>query len=386
MKSLNKLFIVLTLLSAMSFQSNTITATANATQVSSKNNYLITIKDDKNLDYFVSKYNLDKEKKRPYSKTMSVELTLNEAERMKQDETIKYIESNNVVTIDTITKQVTEYKNKEISNTQVIPWGIHAIGADLTNSKKEEGKNIKVAVLDTGVSVHEDLKVAGGVNILDNTSSYLDDNGHGTHVAGTITAKNNLYGVVGAAPEVDLYAVKVLDSNGNGDYARIIQGIDWCIENKINIISMSFSGTSESDALHSEIQKAYSKGILLISSIGNTGNDNINYPSIYSEVLSVGAVDSSLNVAQYSSRGAALDIVAPGTDVLSTTLNNKYGYMSGTSMAVPHVTGAAAAVWSSNKNMTNDELKNRLLETATPKGDAVDYGYGILNLAKALGI
>lgn len=117
-------------------------------------------------------------------------------------------------------------------NTQITPWGIHAIGADLTNGKKADGGGIKIALLDTGIANHGDLKVKGGVSFVESVDSYSDDNGHGTHVAGTIAAMDNTFGVVGVASKVDLYAVKVLDSAGTGDYAQVIQGIDWAVKRR----------------------------------------------------------------------------------------------------------------------------------------------------------
>ncbi|MDG0794163.1 S8 family peptidase [Cohnella ginsengisoli] len=274
---------------------------------------------------------------------------------------------------------------KKVKKTDdTVPWGIHAIGADLI---KNYGKSIKVGVLDTGISAHPDLNIKGGVSFVPSSATYSDDNGHGTHVAGTIAALDNKQGVVGAAPKADLYAIKVLDSNGNGTYSQVIQGIEWAIDNNIEIINMSFGGPEQSETLHEAIAQATSHGILVIAAAGNTGygEETELFPARYNEVVSVGAVTKSFRRSSYSSTGAELDIVAPGTDILSTAYDQGYATLSGTSMAAPHVTGAAAALWSKNKKWTAEQIKAKLFETATPEGDVKEYGHGMLNLARALG-
>ncbi|NBI31023.1 S8 family serine peptidase, partial [Chengkuizengella marina] len=209
---------------------------------------------------------------------------------------------------------------------------------------------------------------------------------HGTHVAGTIAALNNNEGVVGVAPKGNLYAVKVLNEDGNGSYAQVIEGIQWAMDNKIDIISMSFGAEIYSQALHEIIKEAVDQGILVIAAAGNggEGEQTIVYPALFPEVISVGSVDETLVRADYSSTGLALDLVAPGTSILSTLEDEEYGEMSGTSMAVPHVTGAAALIWGSDKKLTANEVKNKLYETATSLGEAHEYGFGLTNVAGAL--
>lgn len=224
--------------------------------------------------------------------------------------------------------------NKGIPNTQIVPWGISSIGADLAMNDQKEGKAIKIAVLDTGVTSLPDLNVQDGVSFVDGISDYADDNGHGTHVAGTIAAINNSIGVVGAASKAKIYAVKVLDKYGSGTYGQVIQGIEWAIDNKMDIISISFGGIKSSQALHDAIIEANDKGILIISAAGNAGDgeETENYPALFPEVISVGAVDTEFKRSWFSSTGSQLDIVAPGSLILSTLNNGEYGYLSGTSM------------------------------------------------------
>ncbi|MNO43550.1 Subtilisin E precursor [compost metagenome] len=356
-----------------------------------KKNYIIVLKDRVDGDQFIQKKKLGRKKikKATLTNMISTDLDATELKNVQQDENVAYVEIDSVVeiaSINKVNKQSKEVKNMK-KNDQTIPWGVKAIGADLTHNKNIKGNKIKIAVLDTGVSNQKDLNVKSGVSFIEGNTSYQDDNGHGTHVAGTIAALDNKTGVIGVAPSADLYAVKVLDNRGMGSYSQVIQGVEWAIQNKMNVISMSFGGLSPSQALHDVIKKANDNGILVVAAAGNrgAGEETELYPALYSEVISVGATSASNQIAHFSSTGKELDIVAPGVEILSTLNDGEYGILSGTSMAVPHVTGAAALLWSNNKKMTNEQIKNKLYETATPLGEQQVYGHGLLNIAKALG-
>ena len=200
---------------------------------------------------------------------------------------------------------------------QTLDWGVSKIQAPTAWSSSFTGKGIKVGVVDTGIANHEDLTVAGGAAFTSYTSSYLDDNGHGTHVAGIIGAKNNGYGTVGVANEVSLYAVKVLGSDGSGYLSDIIAGIDWCITNKMDIINLSLGSSTPSTALQQEVDKAYSQGVLVVAAAGNDGTsdgstDTVNYPAKYNSVIAVSATDSSNKRASFSSTGNTVEVAAPG--------------------------------------------------------------------------
>ena len=267
-----------------------------------------------------------------------------------------------------------------------MPWGIQAIGADVSPNKYD-GKNIKIALIDTGVSSHEDLNIAGGKSFVENNALYYDDNGHGTHVAGIIAAKNNKLGVIGAAPNAEIYALKALDNTGAGYYSQVIAALEWAINNNIDIVNMSIGGLSDSLALHEAVQRASSAGIILVAAAGNRGDgaDKLTYPAKYNEVIAVGAVNENLRAAPFSSKGTGLDIMAPGVSVISTANDGGYAVMSGTSMAAPHVAGALAALKCKNKKMSSDELKALLFETTTYLGTYNDYGRGLLNFSYAAG-
>ena len=268
---------------------------------------------------------------------------------------------------------------------QTVPWGIEHVNAPDVHSAGYQGSGIKVAVLDTGIlTSHADLQVSGGYDTT-GIGSYVDDHGHGTHVAGTVAALNNSIGVIGAAPAAQLYAVKVLDRYGSGTYSNIIAGIEWAISNDIDVINMSLGGSSGSTALQQACDAAYKAGILVVAAAGNEGTSSgdtecIGYPAKYSSVMAVGSITSDNVRSYFSSTGSTLEIMAPGSNIYSTTINGSYGTMSGTSMACPHVAGVAALVWSAKPSLTNVQLRNALNETANDLwNDPWRYGNGLVD-------
>lgn len=351
-------------------------------------NYIVKFKSEIAKDSYTKNPKNTKKVSKKFNKNSAVvmELTSVEKEQLLMSSEILFIEEDaeiNTLSIDQPSKSSTPVKNMK-NGTQEAPWGIKYIGADQT-LKKYSGKNVNVAIFDTGVSSHEDLKVSGGISFVDYTSSYADDNGHGTHVAGIIAAQDNKLGVVGVAPNAKIYSVKILNQNGSGNYSNIISAIEWAIDNNIDVINMSVGGNVDSIALHEAVQNAVNSGIIIVAAAGNkgAGNDTMLYPAKYPEVVSVGALDENNQVAYYSSRGPELKVVAPGTSVLSTINDGTYATMSGTSMAAPHVTGAIAALKSKNSKFTSEEIVNSLYISSTELGNKSDYGYGVVNLAKA---
>lgn len=272
---------------------------------------------------------------------------------------------------------------------QTIPWGIDRVNALPVHAGSQFGAGINVAVLDTGIMLtHEDLTVWGGFDTF-GTGNFNDDNGHGTHVAGTVAALNNTVGVIGAAPLSKLYAVKVLDSRGSGAYSNIIAGIEWAMNNNMNVINMSLGGRSGSLALEDACTAAYNSGVLIVAAAGNEGNkpgnkESIGYPAKYDSVIAVGSLTSLNERSSFSSTGEALEIMAPGSGILSTTYNGGYGTMSGTSMASPHVAGVAALVWGIDTNLSNSQVRAILNNTANDMwNDPWRYGNGLVDALAA---
>jgi len=272
---------------------------------------------------------------------------------------------------------------------QIQDWGISTVDAPQAWESELTGKGIKIAVIDTGISPHEDLVVAGGASFVAYTTSYDDDNGHGQHVAGIIGAeKNNNIGTVGVAPDADVFAVKVLDKNGSGYLSDIIKGIDWSITNKMDIINLSLGAPNESLALKQAVDKAYSQGILVVAAAGNNGNpdgsgDTVNYPARYDSTIAVAAIDSVTNRESFSATGNTIEVAAPGVNILSTYLTNQYVRMNGTSMAAPFVSGTLALMKQAHPTLSNIQLREKLKENAIDlgaKGKDPFFGYGLIQV------
>jgi len=285
---------------------------------------------------------------------------------------------------------------------QTVPWGIDRVFGSESYSfpswGKTKGAGVGVAVLDTGIDTsHPDLHVVGGRRFyvqgvfLREDDQYNDGNGHGTHVAGTIAALDNDLGVVGIAPAVDLYAVKVLTDNGSGSVSAIVAGIQWTMkQDNISIINMSLGSSSYSQTFADACNAAFADGLLVVASAGNSGNeagtgDTVGYPAKYDSVIAVAASNNLDQRAYFSSTGPAVELIAPGLNIEST-IPGGYATYSGTSMASPHVVGVAALVWAADPNLTNAGVRNILQETAEDLGlDPNHQGYGLVRADLALG-
>jgi subtilisin family serine protease len=281
---------------------------------------------------------------------------------------------------------------------EVLPWGIDKIDAELVWPGGNEADPVKVGIIDTGISnKHPDLlaNVKGGVNTINPLKSWNDDNGHGSHVAGIVAALNNSVGVVGAGPAADLYAIKVLNSSGSGYLSDVIEGIDWAIANKMQVINMSLGTVSDVPSLHDAVKAAKNVGIVVVAAAGNSGG-SVNYPAAYEEVIAVSAIDQNNMIASFSSRGPEVDLAAPGVSIYSTYKGTGYATLSGTSMAAPHVAGSAALVLNTpvgaydvnaNGKWDPDEVQKKLQDRAIDLGDTgFDslYGWGLINAYSAV--
>ena len=260
---------------------------------------------------------------------------------------------------------------------QTLPTGVNRIEGDVSSAASGNGAgsvNVPVAVIDTGIDLsHPDLNVVGGRNC-STGRSYNDGNGHGSHVAGTIGARDNGIGAVGVAPGTPLYAVRVLNNSGSGSWSSVICGINWVTANAaakgIKVANMSLGGSGSdgacnADALHQAICNSVNAGITYVVAAGNSGTDfNGFVPAAYDQVLTVTAVadfngqpgggatatcrsdvdDTYADFSNFatSSADAAHTVAAPGVCIYSTWKGGGYNTISGTSMASPHVAGTAA--------------------------------------------
>lgn len=249
-----------------------------------------------------------------------VEMTPEEAESLAAEPGVAFVEPDYPV----------------YSLSQTVPWGVERIyeaeSYPFASWETTSGAGIGVAVLDSGIQgTHEDLPLlAGGISTIDCSAYDTDGNGHGTHVGGIVAAQVNSVGVVGTAPGVDLYSVKVLNNSGSGSVSSIIGGINWAVDNHVHIISMSLGTTEYSASLKNACDAAYAAGHLVIAAAGNSGNlsgtgTNMEYPAMFDSVIAVGATDSADGRASFSSTGDQLELMAPGDSILSTYPDNSLG-------------------------------------------------------------
>ena len=273
-----------------------------------------------------------------------------------------------------------------------VPYGITMVQAPLVSDAYTS--NIKACIIDTGYTLgHPDLPSSGvtGYAFSGHGSWSSDGNGHGTHVAGTIAAigRNNI-GVVGVNPsaKLGLHIVKIFNNAGNWTTAsNLVTAIQSCKNAGAKVVNMSLGGSSSTATEQNALASFYQGGMLLVAAAGNAGNSSLSYPASYSSVMSVAAVDSSRNRANYSQYNSQVEIAAPGSSVYSTYKNNSYSTLSGTSMATPHVTGVAALVWSQFPSCTPARIRTALTATAQDRGTAgrdVYYGFGIVRAQNAV--
>jgi len=302
------------------------------------------------------------------------------------------------------------------AQSEVLPWGVERVRAhclwdnnmDMTVDKgANAGQGINIAIIDTGIyywednwgekHYHEDLadNVKGAtafrkVNDYAQEEDPLPDyraDGHGTHCTGIIGAVDNLIGVIGTAPRVNLYSLQMK----TWDYLELVAAIDWSVDNGMNVISISFHWENDYPAVREACENAYENGLLLVAASGND-NDPVAYPAAYDYVVAVGAVYEDDTRWERSNYGSELEFVAPGVDVNSTVLNNGYGLLTGTSMACPHVSATAALIWNSkidpwydddeDDEWSNTEVREKLNNMTLDLGSSGKdnyYGWGLIN-------
>ncbi|WP_449540408.1 S8 family peptidase [Ferdinandcohnia sp. Marseille-Q9671] len=297
-----------------------------------------------------------------------------------------------------------------VEHTNETPEGVQLIQAPDMWESSGQGEGIVVAVIDTGIDTnHPDLsdRIIAGRNFTSDYNGdperFEDNNGHGTHVAGTIAASLNNSGVVGVAPKAQILALKALTGEGAGEYDWIINAINYASEwrgpnnERVRVISMSLGGPEDVLEMHQAIQHAVSQNISVVVAAGNEGDSQDNtfeysYPGAYNEVISVGAVDMDLQLAPFSNTHTELDLVAPGVDVVSTYPNNRYARLTGTSMAAPHVAGAIALLVNLSekefdRTLSEAEVYAQLIRRTVPLGNrksAEGNGFLMLNLVERL--
>lgn len=286
-----------------------------------------------------------------------------------------------------------------------IDWGTKLIGADKA-WKKYRGKGIKVGIIDTGIDYfHSDLKdnLIRCKSFIDDTDGF-DSNFHGTHVAGISCGADNGTGIVGVAPEAEIYSAKIFNSNGQTSATAEQRALEWLASENVHVINMSYGGLYPVDMpgvkeslqkYHDCIKAVANAGIILVAAAGNSGNpkdtlDRISWPARFPEVFAVGAICQELQRAGFSSTGDLLDFAMPGVDVYSCYPGNQWARYSGTSMATPYLTGCIAllqeyALKTKGSRFTYEEIKRELIKYAIDLGvEGVDpeTGHGLVNIGK----
>jgi subtilisin len=265
---------------------------------------------------------------------------------------------------------------------QRLPWGVKRVNAQ-ASWEVTRGKGVKLVVIDTGVDGgHSELNVLGGFSAFEG-QDWNDGHGHGTHVAGTVAATDNDKGVVGVAPDVDLYAAKVLDAQGRGSYESVIAGIQWAVENDMDVANMSLGGDSTTEALGDAVKAAKAAGLVIVAAAGNNGG-KVGYPAAYPETIAIAASDSGDRGARFSSRGPEVDLIAPGVQIDSTWKGGGYRKLDGTSMASPHAAGLAALAIASKGLTGVDAVRDAMIAAATKLSGVAgpNQGHGMVDASK----
>ena len=258
------------------------------------------------------------------------------------------------------------------NSAQMVGWEISKF--DITKYwNKTTGKNVRIGVLDSGCdSTHDDLKdnIVSGYNTFTKSTDVNDDNGHGTHVAGTIAASNNKVGMVGVAPDATIVPIKVLDRSGSGSASNIADGINWAVDNGCEILTMSLASRHSVSSIERAMAYAHKNNVIVVCAAGNSGkNTSIMYPANSNNAIAVGAINQSLEICGFSCMGSELDFLSPGDKIFSCAPKNSYAIMSGTSMATPFAVGCIALTLSylKSKNLSTsniiDLLKNHSIKS-----------------------
>jgi serine protease len=278
-------------------------------------------------------------------------------------------------------------------------WNLRFVHAQQGWWLTPAGAGVIVAVIDTGVSAVEDLpadRLLPGVSFVPGVTAADDDNGHGTHVAGTIAqATNNTLGVAGMAPFAKILPVKVLGGSGGGTSEQVAAGIDWAADQGAQVINLSLGSPVYSKVVQIAAQKARARGVLIVAATGNDGKFGPSYPGALREVIGVSAFGPDGSLAPYSNWGLGTDISAPGGDkrlknggILQDTIDEEghfYRELQGTSMATPHVAGALAALLSTGV-LSPDQAEAALLAGADGSMWDPRFGHGRVDLEASIGL
>ena len=360
--------------------------------------YIVDVKNKAGLNKIINNYSDDivktysEESDGEDENIVTVSLTDLELNELSEKTYVNNIENDYMV--DGLSENESKIFADSSSESESNQWNLEAINATNANAaaieNTEKPEKVKVALMDSVVSATEYIDVYKRINLIpeqENVEALFDDvSGHGTGMA-SIIAGNDIKGIKGIAPNVELYSIKVLDENNEAPVSRIIQGIYKCIEEKVDIINMSFGTVNKSEALEKAIKAAKDAGILMIASAGNRGDSDraIEYPAAYDDVLAVGATNSSAIVSSISSVGDELDVYAPGEDIAVLDFLDKVQMIDGTSASAAEVTAVASVLWEKDKTKSADFIKDIIIESSNNNLGTLENG-GLVDLEYALKI
>lgn len=265
-------------------------------------------------------------------------------------------------------------------------WDVKAIHAENADTQKQVTDKVKIAVLDSGMDKFSAGRLAGSVNFVnpDEDGFGNDVTGHGTAVQNVILSDGETTRSVLEDNEVvELYSVKVLDENNQAPISRIIAALNWCVENEMNVVNMSFGTLAKSKILQDAVERADEAGVLMVAAAGNGGKadgSTVEYPAAYPQVLGIGSVNQKMEVSEFSARGKGVDLVAPGENIPVTVPWGFYGVQSGTSFAAPHVTAVAGILWAQNRSKNSVEIASLLRASANAAWNEQEAGNGMVDL------
>lgn len=326
---------------------------------------------------------------------ISLELSQTEVQELSVDDNIEFIEEDAIVEGSTQNNKIILNEKKPHKKQEKVnkknrsdhEWNVQMINADKIKKNKLK-KKIKIALLDSGVDAGNDISLAYSISLVpgeeEMTKMFMDGSGHGSSVAGLIAAEDNEEGITGINPNAEIYSIRVLDDANQAPLSRVIEGIYLAIEQKVNIINMSFGLNTYSKALEEAIRAAAEEGILIVAAAGNTGDKGVQYPAAYEEVLAVGSVDKQGEVVEHSAKGEEIEIVAPGELVRTTGFLGTEMVSSGTSLAAPQVAAVASLIWERDPGVPADFVRDLLKESANLYGEAESYGNGLVDAEYAL--
>ena len=319
--------------------------------------------------------------------------------KIPNEKVLEQLKNNPLVEYMGNDRKISAFIDTHIEN-QIIPESVDRVDGESLNTIGINSNFVDadIAILDTGIDLdHADLNVFHERSFIPGTINADDDHGHGTHLSGVAAAKDNSFGIVGIAPGARLWAIKVLESSGMGEISTLIKGLDYINQNQnqVDVAVLSLGCECESGALDIAINNSIKAGITIVVAAGNEGKDAGTFtPANNPEVITVSAIADTDGkcggkgpstpygaddmLASFSNYGDVVDISAPGVDIYSTFKSNSYTKLTGTSMAAPHVAGAAALYISLHPEASPNDVKSYIITSGTNFSDLCDgngHGY-----------